>query len=377
MDYSLSPEQQALYDSTLRVAGDLIAPGAAERDKTGTWDAAMWKKLASHGVAGMPIPTEYGGQGGSILDCCLANEALAEGGHDGGFNLSLGAHWVIGAVPIWLHGSEELKQRWLPGLCDGTYLGAWASTEPESGSDAASFKTTATRDGEDFLLNGTKIFITNGPTADVCNVLARTDQGPTAFCVDTRTEGFIVGRELDKMGCRSSPTAEIHLQDCRVPASSILGTEGKALWQIAFECFDWERTVMMAGAIGGMRSTIDFTIKYAKEREQFGKPIAHFQAIAHKIAEMEINYHACRNAVYKAAWLKQVGKEHQLEASMAKAMVGKLSVENALESVQIHGGYGYLRDFPAERALRDSKLSSIGGGTTEIQKMIISRLLLA
>ena len=377
MDYSLSPEQQALFDSTLRVAGDLIAPGAADRDKSGTWDGAMWKKLASHGVAGMPIPEEWGGQGGSILDCCLANEALAQGGHDGGFNLSLGAHWVIGAVPIWLHGSEELKARWLPGLCDGTSMGAWASTEPESGSDAASFRTTATRDGDDFLLNGTKIFITNGPIADVCNVLARTDKGPTAFCVDTRTEGFVVGRELDKMGCRSSPTAEIHLQDCRVPASSMLGTEGEALWKIAFECFDWERTVMMAGAIGGMRATIDRTVTYAKQREQFGKPIAHFQAIAHKLADMEINYHACRNAVYKAAWLKQHGKEHQLEASMAKAMVGKYSVENALESVQIHGGYGYLRDFPAERALRDSKLSSIGGGTTEIQKMIISRLLLA
>jgi len=376
VDYSLSPEQQALFDSTLRVAGDLIAPGAADRDKSGTWDGAMWKKLASHGVAGMPIPTEWGGQGGSILDCCLANEALAQGGHDGGFNLSLGAHWVIGAVPIWLHGSEELKARWLPGLCDGTFMGAWASTEPESGSDAASFRTTATRDGDDFLLNGTKIFITNGPTADVCNVLARTDKGPTAFCVDTRTEGFVVGRELDKMGCRSSPTAEIHLQDCRVPASSMLGIEGEALWKIAFECFDWERTVMMAGAIGGMRATIDRTVTYAKQREQFGKPIAHFQAIAHKLADMEINYHACRNAVYKAAWLKQNGKEHQLEASMAKAMVGKLSVENALESVQIHGGYGYLRDFPAERALRDSKLSSIGGGTTEIQKMIISRILL-
>ncbi len=377
MDYSLTPEQQSLFDSTLRLAGDVVAPGAAERDKTGTWDPAMWRKLAAHGIAGMPIPEEYGGQGASIIDCCLVNEALSRGGHDGGFNLSLGAHWVIGAVPIWLHGSEELKRRWLPGLCDGSLIGAWASTEPESGSDAGSFKTTATRDGDDFLLNGTKIFITNGPIADVCNVLARTDKGPTVFCVDTTTPGFVVGRELDKLGCRSSPTAEIHLQDCRVPASSILGVEGEALWKIAFECFDWERTVMMGGAIGGMRSTIDATITYAKQREQFGKPIAHHQVIAHKLAEMEINYHACRNAVYKAAWMKQHGREHQLEASIAKAMVGKCSVDNANEAVQIHGGYGYLKDFPAERALRDAKLSSIGGGTTEIQKMIISRLILA
>jgi alkylation response protein AidB-like acyl-CoA dehydrogenase len=377
VDFTITDEQQALFDSMRRLGADVVAPGAADRDREGRWDRAMWQKLAAAGVAGMPIPEEYGGSGGSILDCCLVNEALAEGGHDGGLGLSLGAHWVIGAVPIWLHGSDELKQKWLPGLCDGTYMGAWASTEPESGSDAASFRTTAARDGDEFVLNGTKIFITNGPIADVCNVLARTDKGPTAFCVDTKTPGFVVGRELDKMGCRSSPTAEIHLQDCRVPASSILSTEGEALWRVAFECFDWERTVMMAGSIGGMRATIDEAIRYAKQREQFGKPIAHFQAIAHKIAEMEINYHVCRNAVYKAAWLKQEGKEHQLEASIAKALVGKLSVENALESVQIHGGYGYLKDFPAERAVRDSKLSSIGGGTTEIQKMIISRLLLA
>jgi alkylation response protein AidB-like acyl-CoA dehydrogenase len=284
---------------------------------------------------------------------------------------------VIGSVPIWLHGSKELQERWLPGLCDGSLMGAWASTEPEAGSDAAALRTTAVRDGEDFVLNGTKIFITNGPIADVCTVLAKTDKGPTAFVVDTTTEGFVVGRELDKMGCRSSPTAEIHLRDCRVPASSILSVEGEALWRVAFECFDWERTVMMAATIGGMRATIDGAITYAKQREQFGKPIAHFQVIAHKIADMEINYQACRNAVYKAAWLKQAGQEHMLEASVAKAMTGKLVVENALEAIQIHGGYGYLKDFPAERALRDAKLTSIGGGTTEIQKMIISRLLLA
>jgi alkylation response protein AidB-like acyl-CoA dehydrogenase len=377
VDFSITAEQQALFDSMRRLAADVVAPGAAERDKVGRWDREVWTKLAAAGVAGMPIPEEYGGSGGSILDCCLVNEALALGGHDGGLGLSLGAHWVIGAVPIWLHGSDELKARWLPGLCDGTYMGAWASTEPEAGSDSASFRTTAVRDGEEFVLNGTKIFITNGPIADVCNVLARTEKGPTAFCVDTKTPGFVVGRELDKMGCRSSPTAEIHLQDCRVPASSILSVEGEALWRVAFECFDWERTVMMAGSIGGMRATIDEAITYAKQREQFGKPIAHFQAIAHKIAEMEINYHVCRNAVYKAAWLKENGQEHMLDASIAKALVGKLSVENALESVQIHGGYGYLKDFPAERAVRDSKLASIGGGTTEIQKMIISRLMLA
>ena len=377
MDFSLTPEQEQLYDSMRRLARDVVAPGAADRDRDGRWDPDLWKQLAARGVAGMPIPEEYGGSGGSILDCCLVNEALGEGGQDGGLGLSLGAHWVIGSVPIWLHGSEELKRRWLPGLCDGSLMGAWASTEPEAGSDAGAIRTTAVRDGDQFVLNGTKIFITNGPVADVCTVLAKTDKGATAFVVDTTTEGFVVGRELDKMGCRSSPTAEIHLQDCRVPASSMLSVEGEALWRVAFECFDWERTVMLAGSVGGMRATLDGAITYAQQREQFGKPISHFQAVAHKLADMEINYQVCRNAVYKAAWLKQHGKPHTLEASVAKALLGRLSVENALEAIQIHGGYGYLRDFPAERALRDAKLTSIGGGTTEIQKLIISRTILA
>ena len=377
MDFSITAEQRALYDSMRRLARDVVAPGAAERDRDGRWDPDVWRQLAAAGVAGMPVPEALGGSGGSILDCCLVNEAIAEGGRDGGLSLSLGAHWVIGTVPIWLHGTAEQQARWLPGLCDGSLIGAWASTEPEAGSDAAGIRTTARRDGQDYVLDGTKMFITNGPVADVCTVLARAEQGPTAFVVDTRTLGFRVGREIEKMGCRSSPTSEIVLQDCRVPATAVLGTPGEALWRIAFECFDWERTVMLAGVVGGMRGTLDETIAYAKQRQQFGKPIAHFQAVAHKIADMEVNYQVCRNAVYRAAWLKQHGAEHTVEASVAKVLVGRLAVENALEAVQVHGGYGYTRDFPVERALRDAKLASIGGGTTEIQKMIISRVLLA
>ena len=377
MDFSITPEQQALYDSMRRLAREVISPGAGERDRDGRWDPDIWKQLAAAGVAGMPIPVQHGGSGGSIIDCCLVNEAIGEGGRDGGFGLSLGAHWVIGSVPIWLHGTPAQQRRWLPGLCDGSLIGAWASTEPEAGSDAAGMQATARRDGDSYVLNGTKMFITNGPIADVCTVLVRAEQGPTAFLVDTRTPGFRVGREIDKMGCRSSPTAEIVLSDCRVPADAVLGVPGEALWRIAFECFDWERTVMLAGMVGGMRATIDDTVHYAKQRSQFGKPIAHFRAVAHKLADMEINYQVCRNAVYRAAWLKENAREHQVEASVAKALLGRLSVENALEAIQVHGGYGYTRDFPVERALRDAKLASIGGGTTEIQKMIISRAMLA
>ncbi len=378
MDFSITEEQKAFRRSVFEWARDVVAPGAADRDREGRWDPAVWKSLAAQGLAGLPIPEEYGGAGGSIIDCCLANEAIGEGGHDGGFNLSLGAHWVIGTVPIWLHGTEQQKRRWLPGLCDGSLMGAWASTEPEAGSDAAAVRTTAIRDGNEWILNGSKIFITNGPIADVCTVLARTsERGASAFIVDVKnTPGFVVGRELDKMGCRSSPTAEIFLEDCRVPAENMLGPQDEALWRIAFECFDWERTVMIAGSIGGMQSTLDATIRYARERQQFGKPIAKFQAVAHKIAEMKINLEICRTAVYRAAWLKQTGQEHLVEASIAKTLVGELSVQNALNAIQVHGGYGYLKDFSVERGLRDAKLTSLGGGTTEIQKLIISRTLL-
>ena len=378
MDFTRTPEQDALYASMTALARDVIAPGAAERDQTGSFDRGVWDKLAAAGVMGLPIPEEFGGSGAGVLDTCLANEALAYGGCDGGLNLSLGAHWVISSVPIWLHGSPELKQKWLPGLCDGSYIGAWASTEPEAGSDAGALRTTAVRDGDDWVINGTKIFITNGPVADVCTVLAKTsEKGATAFVVDTTTPGFTVGRELDKLGCRSSPTAEIHLSDVRVPQAAVLGVAEEALWRIAFECFDWERTVMLGGGVGGMQATLEDTITYAKAREQFGRPIAHHQVIAHKLADMKINLETVRMAVYRAASLKDAGLEHGTEASIAKALLGKLSVENALESIQIHGGYGYLKDFPAERSLRDSKLAAIGGGTTEIQKLVISRALLA
>jgi alkylation response protein AidB-like acyl-CoA dehydrogenase len=377
VDFSITEEQRAFRASVLELARDVVSPGAPDRDREGRWDPGIWKALADAGIAGLPIPEEYGGSGASVIDLCLANEAIGEGGRDGGLNLSLGAHWVIGSLPIYLHGSEQLKRRWLPGLADGTYVGAWASTEPEAGSDAAALRTTAVRDGDSWVLNGTKIFITNGPIAAVCTVLARTsERGATAFVVDTTNPGFTIGRELDKLGCRSSPTAEIVLTDCRVPDDCVLGLPDEALWRIAFECFDWERTVMLAGSVGGMQATLDETIRYAKARQQFGQPIARFQAIAHKIAEMKINLEVCRTAVYRAAYLKQTGAEHQVEASIAKALIGDLAVRNALEAIQIHGGYGYLKDFGAERALRDSKLLSLGGGTTEIQKLIIARSLL-
>jgi alkylation response protein AidB-like acyl-CoA dehydrogenase len=374
-DTALSDEQEALRKTVEEFAREVVAPVAAHHDETKTFPYDVVRQMGAMGLFGLPFPEEYGGMGGDYFALCLAIEELAR--VDQSVAITLEAGCSLGAMPVYRFGTEAQKQRWLPGLTDGSMIGAWASTEPEAGSDAGGLLTTAVRDGDDWVLNGNKIFITNGPIADVCTVLAKSgEKGATAFIVDTGNPGFQVGRELDKMGCRSSPTAEIALVDCRVGADALLGTEGAALWEVAFECFDWERTVMIASAVGGMQATLDTSIKYAKERKQFGRPIASFQAIAHKLAEMKVRLETVRNAVYRAAYLKQTGVEHQMEASIAKYLAGELSVLNALDAIQIHGGYGYLRDFPVERALRDAKLGSIGGGTSEIQKLIISRILL-
>lgn len=382
MDFSHSEEQLSFYGSVRDFARRVVEPGAHERDVAGSFDRDVWAALGDFGLLGLPVPEEYGGSGADVVTTCLALEALAEGGHDGGLGLSVGAHVTIGTVPIWLHGTEEQKLRYLPKLCSGEYIGAMAITEPEAGSDAAGIRCSARRDGDAWVINGSKIFITNGSIADTVIVVAVTDpgagggKGVSAFIVEKGAPGFSVGRDLDKMGARSSPLSLLHFDDCRVPAGALLGAEGAALWQVAFECFDWERTVMIASSIGGMKASLDAAIAYAKERHAFGKPIAKIGAIQHKIAEMKAYLDASRLLLYRAAWLKQEGLPHQVEASVAKLFVAEAAMRNALEATQIFGGYGYIKEYPIERSIRDAKLISIGGGTSEIQRMIIGRALL-
>ncbi len=383
MDFLLSEEQEAFVASVRAFAAEHVAPGILERDRAGRWDPEVWAKVAEFGLAGLPVPTEYGGSGADVLTTGLALEALAYSGMDAGLNLSLGAHLTIGCMPIALHGTEEQKQRWLPRMASGESIGAFAITEPEAGSDTAGMKSTARREGDTFVLNGTKTFITNGSLADVVTVVARTDPDApagsafTAFLVETGSRGFEVSKELKKLGNRTSPTVELSFTDVEIPESNVLGDEGTALWAVGFECFDWERTCMIASAVGGMQRGLDVSIRYAKEREAFGKPIAAFGAIQHKLAQMAIRLENARLLQRQAAWLKDNGHEHQLQASMAKAYVGEAAVQNALEAVQLHGGWGYIDEFHVERSLRDAKLATIGGGTTEIQEMIIARTLLA
>ena len=382
MDFRHSEEQLAFYKSVKDFAARVVEPGAHERDVEGRFDRDVWTALGDFGLLGLPVPEEHGGSGADIVTTCLALEALAEGGHDAGLGLSVGAHITIGTVPIWLHGNTVQKERYLPKLCSGEWIGAMAITEPEAGSDAGAIKCSARRDGDEWIINGSKIFITNGSIAETIIVIAVTDPdagaggGVSAFIVEKETPGFSVGRDLDKMGTRSSPLSLLHFDDCRVPHEAMLGTEGAALWQVAFECFDWERTVMIASSIGGMKASLDGAIAYAKERKAFGKPIARHQAVAHKLAEMKAHYDAARLVLYRAAWMKQEGLPHQVEASVAKFLVAEAAMRNALEATQIFGGYGYIKEFPVERAIRDAKLIAIGGGTSEIQKMIIARELL-
>lgn len=383
MDFRLSEEQQSFARTIEEFSAQHVAPGAMDRDKEARFDRDVWNKLAEVGLLGLPVPEQYGGSGADCLTTGLALEALQYGGRDSGLNLSLGAHLTIGCMPIALHGTEAQKQEWLPKFCSGESIGAFAITEPEAGSDTASMKSTAREDGDSYILNGTKTFITNAELADVITVIARTEGTDTpagaafsAFLVRTDSPGFEVSRNIPKMGNKSSPTGEISFTDVVVPADAMLGERGSALWKVGFECFAWERTVMIASAVGGMRLGLEQSVKYAKDREAFGKPIGHFGAIQHKLAQMRMRLEMAKLLQRQAAWLKDQGLEHQVEASMAKAYVGDAAVESALDAIQIHGGWGYTTEFEVERGLRDAKLATLGGGTTEIQEMIIARALL-
>lgn len=382
MDFALSPEQESFYATVVKFAADVVAAEAGQRDRDGRFDRAVWDACGELGLCGLPISEAYGGSGADCVTTALALEALAYGGKDAGLGLSLGAHLVIGSKPIELHGTEAQKAHYLPRLASGEWIGAFGITEPEAGSDTAALRSTGRRESDGWVLNGTKTFITNGPVCDVFTVVVRTDPqasagaGMTAFIVDADTPGLSVGADLDKMGNRSSPTSEMIMSDVWVPDSQRLGDEGTALWQVAFECFDWERTVMLGSAIGGMDRQLADCLAYATERESFGKPIAAYQAISHKLADMKIRLETARLALRYAAWLKDEGKPHMVEASLAKAHVAECAAASADDAIQLHGGWGYIKEFDVERAWRDAKLTSLGGGTTEIQKLVIARTLL-
>jgi len=358
-----------------------IEPLTTEAERKGEFSFEAWKKMADFGLMALPFPEKYGGSDAGVLTTLIGMESLARGGADGGTTLAWGAHTILCGVPIWLMGSDAQREKYLTKMITGEWIGGFGLTEPEAGSDAAGMKTTAVKKGDKYILNGSKMFITNGPVGHHFVVIAVTDKnaghfGMSAFIVEKDFKGFSVGKELDKLGNRSSSTSELIFEDCEVPEENLLGPLGMGFVGVGKTTLEWERSCLLAAGLGGMEYAMDVSLKYAQERKQFGKPIAHFQAMKHKLADMKVSVEASKLILYRVAWLKEQNKNAMLEASHAKLLMSELGMRLAEEAVQIHGGYGYMKEYPVERGFRDCKLGTIGAGTSEVQRMVISKMLL-
>lgn len=380
MNFAFSEEQRMFKDQVLRFAAREIVPRCQEHDLKGEFDFQSFRRMGEFGILGLHFPEGLGGGQADVVTTVLAGEALGEAGVDGGLTLAYGAHTFLCADTLFSHGSQAMRERYLPRLISGEWIGCMGLTEPGAGSDAAALATRAVRDGDTYVLNGTKMFITNGPVADVAVVYAKTEKdvrhaGISAFVVEKGTPGFSAGKPLVKMGVRSSHTSELRFEDCRVPAENLIGREG-AGFLMAMQTVEWDRSALLAPFVGGMTYVLNKCIRYAKERYQFGRPIAHFQAIKHKLADIKIFIEAARSLVYRIAWCKDQGRPlNHLEAAVAKLFVGDWGLKPANDAVVLFGGYGYCHEYEVERSFRDSRLAPIGGGTSEIQKKIISKLM--
>jgi len=378
LDFSLSEEQQLLKKTVREFAESEIGPHSREWDEKQDFPREVFTKLGELGLMGVVWPQEYGGSGMSTLDYALVMEELAR--VDAGVALSVAAHNSLSSGHIFLAGTEEQKKRFLTPLARGEKVGCWGLTENHAGSDAGGTRTSAVRDGASWVLNGSKTFITNGRIADTAVVMAVTDKskgkkGISAFIVERGTPGFRPGKKEDKLGVRSSDTSELILEDCRIPAANLLGREGYGFID-TLRILDRGRIGIAAFSLGIAQASLEASLKYAQDRRQFGHPIADFQATQFKIADMATKVDAARLLTWRAAYLRDSGKEHTTESSMAKLYSSEIAVDVAMEAVQIHGGYGYIKEYPVERYLRDSKLGTIGEGTSEVQRLVIARELL-
>jgi len=380
MEFGFTEEQLMFKDSIYKFAKKEIVPLVEEADLKSEFSMEVWRKLGGMGLLGLPFPEELGGSGASVVTCCLSTEALGHAGVDQGHLLALGAHTYLCTDTIFKHGTPDQLKKYVPKLASGEWIGCMGLTEPGSGSDAASISTSAVKKGDKWILNGTKTFITNAPVCDVCVIYATIDKklkhnGITAFIVEKDFPGFSTGTPFHKMGVRASATSEVILDNCEVPEENLLGEAGKG-FEYTVETLSWDRSALLAPFVGGMQFAIEACAKYSQEREQFGKPINTFQAIQHKLADMKIIQEAAKMAVYRVAHDKDSGKPlNHMNTSVAKAIVGDWGMKAASEAVQIFGGYGYVHEYPIERFLRDAKLGQIGGGTSEMQRFIISRIL--
>jgi len=379
MNFELTEEQNLIRDMVRDFAETEIAPSARERDEEERFDRAlMFDKLAELGLTGIVFPEKYGGGEADYISYAIAVEELSRVCASTGVTLS--AHLSLGANPIYLFGTEEQKQQYLKPLAQGEKLGAFGLTEPAAGSDAGGTKTTAIMDGDEWVVNGTKIFITNAGDAETYVVLARTDKeaqkhhGISAFIVEKGTPGFTFGKKEQKLGIRSSPTVELVFENCRLPAANLLGEEGSG-FKIAMKTLDGGRIGIAAQALGIAQGALDEAVAYAKERKQFNTPIANFQGVQFQLADMATQIEASRLMVYRAAYKASAGLSYSQSSAMAKLMASETAMKVTTQAVQILGGYGYTREFPVERMMRDAKITEIYEGTSEIQRLVIGSTL--
>ena len=377
LNFDLSREQSMIRDLAREFAEGEVAPGAAERDKTGRFPLELVRRMGELGLLGIPIPEAYGGTGGDTVAYALAVEEISRA--DGSLGLTMAAHCSIGMGPVLYFGTEEQKKQWLPGAARGEYLASFGLTEPEAGSDAAATRTTAVRDGEGWVLSGSKSFITNAYYCGyiVCTAVTRPGEGHrgiSAFIVPNPTPGFTIGPAYEKMGLRSSDTRPLYFDQVRLPADALLGQEGEGFRQFMIT-LDGGRISIGAMAVGIAQAALDAALAYARQRVQFGQTISKFQAIQFKLADMAMEIELARNMVLKAAWLKDQGRPFTREAAMAKLFASETAVRAANQAIQIHGGAGYMEDLPVSRFWRDAKLTEIGEGTSEIQRLVIARQL--
>jgi alkylation response protein AidB-like acyl-CoA dehydrogenase len=378
MDFQLTEEHQLIKQTVRNFAEKEIAPRAEDIDVTDKFPADIFKRMGALGLFGIPFAEAYGGAGGDYLSLLIAMEEIAR--VSGSVAIILDAQTSLCCEPIYLFGTEEQKKKYLPPLVSGEKVGAFGLTEPNAGSDAGATRTRAVRDGEEWVINGDKIFITNGSLADVLVVTAKTNpdkgtHGISSFIIEKGTPGFQVGRDEKKMGLKGSVTSQLFFVNCHIPAENLLGKENEGFKQF-LTTLDAGRLAISAMAVGLAQGALDKAVAYAKERVQFNQPIAQFEAIQWMVAEMATEIEAARMMVYRGAWLKGQGMRFTKEAAMAKLFSTEVSERVCYKAIQIHGGYGYMREYAVERIYRDQRLCAIGEGTNEIQRLVIARQVL-
>lgn len=377
MNFDLTEEQQMIQKMMREFSEEQVAPGAVERDRKKAFPTEVFQKLSEMGVMGLPFPEEYGGGGSDTISFAIVTEELSRACASTGITYS--AHISLGGAPLHLFGTDEQKKKYLRPVCTGESFGAFGLTEPNAGSDAGGTQTTAKEEGDEFVINGSKVYITNASYAKHLAITAITGNNEgkkeiSAIIVPTDAEGFTIIDNYEKMGLNASNTTELVLDNVRVPKENLLGKRGHGFKQFLVT-LDGGRIGIGAMAVGIAQAAYERALQYSKERKQFGRTLSEFQVTQFKLADMAMKIELARNMVYKAAWLKDEGRPFTKEAAMCKLYASEIAMEVANEAVQIHGGYGYMREYEVERMMRDAKLLEIGEGTSEVQRMVISKLI--